>query len=109
MSYRRACSVAAVFAAIVLVAAQNALAPAASAEKYNTVPLKTMSPDDLKKKCGESGGTFEDFGTDWSCQTKKGTVACNQKQCTGVTTVRSAPAPKYLRDPATVLDALSTQ
>ena len=109
MSARRASSAATVISVILLVAVQNSFTHVAGAEKYNTVTLKTMSQDDLKKKCGESGGTFEDFGTDWSCQTKKGTVACNEKQCTGVTTAKSAPTPKYLRDPATVLDALSTQ
>lgn len=109
MSDRRAASVATVVSVILLAAAQNAFTQPAGAEKYNTVPLKTMSPDDLKKKCGESGGTFEDLGTDWSCQTKKGVVACNERQCTGVTTAKSAPAPKQLRDPATVLETLSAE
>lgn len=109
MTDRRASFVATAISVAVLVAAQTYFTHAAAAEKYNTVPLKTMSPDDLKKKCGESGGTFENLGTDWSCQTKKGVVACNERQCTGVTTAKSSPAPKQLRDPATVLETLSEE
>jgi hypothetical protein len=109
MSNARASSAATVVAVLLLVAVQNSFTHGAGAEKYNVVTLKTMSPDDLKKKCGDSGGTFENFGSDWSCTTKKGSVSCNSKQCTGVTPAASAPTPKHLRDPGPVLDSLSAQ
>ncbi len=110
MSNAHASTPLAIIAATLLVAAQACFAGPASAEKYNVVPLKTMSPDDLKKKCDKAGGNFENYGgQDWTCQTKDGVVACNSKQCTGVTTNKSSAAPKQLADPKTVFGTFSEQ
>ena len=109
MSNRRASTAVAAVGVILFVAVQNYVTAAASAEKHDTVTLKTMSPDDLKKKCDAAGGTFENYVSDWTCPTDKGVVACNSKQCTGVTTAASAPAPKQVRDPQTIPETFSAQ
>jgi hypothetical protein len=107
MSSRRAVFAATVIAVLSLVV-QNAVTQPASAEKDNVVTLKSMSPDDLKKKCDEAGGRFSNYGSDWLCSAEKGSVSCNSKQCTGVTSggSASAPATKSSRDPQTALDII---
>ena len=82
----------------------------AARAEAKTIRLKHISFEELKNKCDAAGGSFDSIGkTDYWCQGKDGTtsVTCDTKNCTGVTTSASAPAPKQFRDPQIVLDALS--
>ena len=109
MSNRHASRAATVIAILLIIAAQSPFTNAARADKKTTIVFQSMSADDLKKKCDAAGGTFDNYGSDWSCTTKKGSVTCDSKKCTGTTSSASALMPRHLRDPGTVLETLGTQ
>jgi hypothetical protein len=82
---------AAVTATLLLLAFVCPYASDALAEKNVPRTIQHVSKDDLKKACKKAGGEFSDLGTDYTCVSKKGDVACNQKKCTGST--KDAPGP----------------
>ena len=59
---------------------------------------------DLKSKCDAAKGEFNDYGSDYTCSSKGGAVACNsqKKTCRGATS--SASANHHSRLPARVQD-----